>query len=192
LAVTSADNGIKILANAEGKHLLRAFESRAFENQRGPPEPAVSKAPGVNTMAAASAASGPPAGGPDRPDRSTATVSMAGPVMDGPNLIVGQNRPRDRGGNDHNGIDNNRPQQEQKPRVQEDLTDRGKSWKLTEIADSSQCRSTRLPDTLPASKISRLIYTNSGVALLALCSSAVHKLWKWARNERNLTGKVGI
>lgn len=59
------------------------------------------QAPGVNTMAAASAASGPPAGGPDRPDRSTTTVSMAGPVMDGPNLIVGQNRPRDRGGNDH-------------------------------------------------------------------------------------------
>ncbi|CAM6106427.1 unnamed protein product [Calypogeia fissa] len=190
LAVTSADNGIKILANAEGKHLLRAFETRAFENQRGPPEPTVSKAPGVNTMAAASAASGPPAGGPDRPDRSTATVSLAGPVMDGPNLIVGQNRPRDRGGNDHNGIDNNRPQQEQKPRVQEDLTERGKSWKLTEIADPSQCRSTRLPDTLPASKISRLIYTNSGVALLALCSSAVHKLWKWSRNERNLTGKA--
>lgn len=43
LAVTSADNGIKILANADGKHLLRAFENRAFENQRGPPEPAVSK-----------------------------------------------------------------------------------------------------------------------------------------------------
>lgn len=59
------------------------------------------QAPGVNAMAAASAASGPPAGGPDRPDRGTATVSMAGPVMDGPNLIVGQNRPRDRGGNDH-------------------------------------------------------------------------------------------
>ncbi|KAG6546023.1 hypothetical protein Mapa_012428 [Marchantia paleacea] len=205
LAVTSADNGIKILANSDGMRLLRAFESRAFENTRGPPEPAVSKAPGVNSMTAVSSVtSGPPVGGPDRPDRSTASATMAGPSMDGSNLIVGQARPRDRGGNDHvtlsnptnfprnadgNGVDNNRPP-EQKPRVPEDLTDRVKSWKLTEISDPGQCRSTRLPDTLPASKISRLIYTNSGVALLALCSSAVHKLWKWQRTERNLTGKA--
>jgi hypothetical protein len=52
-------------------------------------------------MTAASAASGPPAGGPDRPDRSASTVTMTGPVMDGSNLIVGQNRPRDRSSNDH-------------------------------------------------------------------------------------------
>ncbi|KAL2612905.1 hypothetical protein R1flu_024597 [Riccia fluitans] len=205
LAVTSADNGIKILANADGMRLLRAFETRAFENSRGPPEPAVSKGPGVNAMAAVSSVtSGPPVGGPDRPDRSNASAAMAGPSMDGSSLIVGQARPRDRGGNDHvslsnasnfqrnadgNGVDNNRPP-EQKPRVQEDLSDRVKSWKLTEITDLNQCRSTRLPDTLPASKISRLIYTNSGVALLALCSNAVHKLWKWQRTDRNVTGKA--
>lgn len=55
-----------------------------------------------------------------------------------------------------NGVDNNRPP-EQKPRVPEDLTDRVKSWKLTEISDPGQCRSTRLPDTLPASKVSNLV-----------------------------------
>ena len=38
----------------------------------------------------------------------------------------------------------------------------------------------------------RLLYTNSGVALLALASNAVHKLWKWQRTERNPSGKVGI
>lgn len=39
-------------------------------------------------------------------------------------------------------------------------------------------------------QVTRLIYTNSGVALLALASNALHKLWKWPRNERNPSGKV--
>ncbi|RWW37696.1 hypothetical protein BHE74_00057152, partial [Ensete ventricosum] len=36
----------------------------------------------------------------------------------------------------------------------------------------------------------RLLYTNSGLAVLALGSNAIHKLWKWTRNERNPSGKV--
>lgn len=39
-------------------------------------------------------------------------------------------------------------------------------------------------------QVTRLIYTNSGYAILALATNAVHKLWKWPRNERNPTGKV--
>ena len=39
-------------------------------------------------------------------------------------------------------------------------------------------------------QVMRLIYTNSGLALLALASSAVHKLWKWQKNDRNPSGKV--
>lgn len=39
-------------------------------------------------------------------------------------------------------------------------------------------------------QISRLIYTNSGNAILALASNAIHLLWKWQRNDRNSTGKV--
>lgn len=39
-------------------------------------------------------------------------------------------------------------------------------------------------------QVSRLIYTNAGIALLALASNAVHKLWKWQRSERNPSGKV--
>lgn len=35
-----------------------------------------------------------------------------------------------------------------------------------------------------------MIYTNSGLAILALASNAVHKLWKWQRNDRNLNPKV--
>ena len=36
------------------------------------------------------------------------------------------------------------------------------------------------------------MYTNSGLAILALASNAVHKLWKWQRNDRNITTKVLI
>lgn len=41
-------------------------------------------------------------------------------------------------------------------------------------------------------QISRLIYTNSGNAILALASNAIHLLWKWQRNDRNSSGKVYI
>lgn len=41
-------------------------------------------------------------------------------------------------------------------------------------------------------QVVRLLYTNSGLAVLALASNALHKLWKWQRNERNPSGKVRI
>ncbi|CAN6459524.1 unnamed protein product [Victoria cruziana] len=77
-----------------------------------------------------------------------------------------------------------------KPRVADDSLDKSKIWKLTEISEPTQCRSLRLPENLRASKISRLIYTNSGIALLALASNAFHLLWKWQRNDRNISGKA--
>lgn len=44
LAVTASDNGIKILANRDGLQMLRALEQqRAYDTNRVPPEPAVSK-----------------------------------------------------------------------------------------------------------------------------------------------------
>lgn len=48
-----------------------------------------------------------------------------------------------------------------------------------------------IPLILVDFQISRLIYTNSAFAILALAANAVHKLWKWPRNERHPTGKVG-
>ncbi|RWV90177.1 hypothetical protein BHE74_00044199 [Ensete ventricosum] len=38
-------------------------------------------------------------------------------------------------------------------------------------------------------QVVRLLYTNSGLGVLALGSNAIHKLWKWTRNERNPSGK---
>ena len=43
LAVTTNDNGIKILANTDGQRLLRMLESRTFEGSRGPPQQLNSK-----------------------------------------------------------------------------------------------------------------------------------------------------
>ncbi|GFZ11859.1 transducin family protein [Actinidia rufa] len=69
-----------------------------------------------------------------------------------------------------------------KPRIAEETNDKSKIWKLTEISDPSHCRSLKLPENLRVTKIARLIYTNSGNAILALASNAVHLLWKMAAN----------
>ncbi|GMN49960.1 hypothetical protein TIFTF001_019120 [Ficus carica] len=77
-----------------------------------------------------------------------------------------------------------------KPRIAEESNDKSKIWKLTEISEPSQCRSLRLQENMRVTKISRLIYTNSGNAILALASNAIHLLWKWQRSDRNSTGKA--
>jgi hypothetical protein len=41
-------------------------------------------------------------------------------------------------------------------------------------------------------QVVRLLYTNSGVGLLALGSNAIQRLWKWSRNEQNPSGKVCV
>ncbi|THU55287.1 hypothetical protein C4D60_Mb11t04990 [Musa balbisiana] len=38
--------------------------------------------------------------------------------------------------------------------------------------------------------VTRLLYTNSGVGLLALGSNAIQRVWKWSRNEQNPSGKA--
>ncbi|KAH9559782.1 hypothetical protein CY35_06G073900 [Sphagnum magellanicum] len=186
LAVTASDNGIKILANRDGLQLLRAFETpRPFDSNRAAPEPAVSKPLVGNALGVVSTQGGVGSSGGERP----AAGSIAGSGMDAATLNMGRVRPRDRVSNDHSGIEGNRPV-DTKPRIPDEVIERTRSWKMTEITDASQCRSTRLPDTLPLNKVSRLIYTNAGVALLALATNAVHKLWKWQRTDRNPTGKA--
>ncbi|KAL0354810.1 UNVERIFIED_CONTAM: Topless-related protein 4 [Sesamum radiatum] len=88
---------------------------------------------------------------------------------------------------EENGDGRNLP--DAKTRLSDEL-EKSKIWKLTEISEQSQLRSLRLPDSLLSVRIIRLIYTNSGGAILALAYNAVHKLWKWQRSERNVTGKA--
>ncbi|KAJ0014388.1 hypothetical protein Pint_21632 [Pistacia integerrima] len=76
-----------------------------------------------------------------------------------------------------------------KPRIADD-GDKVKSWKIPDVSDPSQMKALRLPNSIAPSKVVRLIYTNSGLALLALTARAVHKLWKWQRSERNPLGKA--
>lgn len=63
-------------------------------------------------------------------------------------------------------------------------------WNFSVTNDPSQCQSVRLPSEVTMNeKISRLIYTNSGSAILALAANGIHLLWKWSKTETNLTGK---
>ncbi|XP_058115708.1 protein TPR3-like isoform X2 [Magnolia sinica] len=117
--------------------------------------------PQVNPMAAVSAATST-----GLTDRGAPVVAMAGMNGDARNLV------------------------DVKPRITDESIEKSKIWKLTEINEPAQCRSLRLPENLRTSKISRLIYTNSGVALLALASNAIHLLWKWQRSDRNSSGKA--
>ncbi|XP_043694010.1 protein TOPLESS-RELATED PROTEIN 2-like isoform X3 [Telopea speciosissima] len=165
LAVTTSDNGIKILANSDGQRLVRMLESRTFEGSRGPSEPINPKPPIVNALGPVGNVSTALASPLDRPDRISPQVSLGslGPMDSSRTADV-------------------------KPRVTEDV-DKVKSWRLSDIVDSAQLKALRLPDPITTGKVVRLIYTNSGLAVLALASNAVHKLWKWQRTERNPSGK---
>ncbi|XP_024023610.1 topless-related protein 1 [Morus notabilis] len=61
---------------------------------------------------------------------------------------------------------------------------------LSEFEKSSQCQSLKLSAHVKANEISRLTYTNSGNAILALASNAIHLLWKWPQNEFNPNSKA--
>ncbi|XVE53578.1 hypothetical protein DITRI_Ditri03aG0014000 [Diplodiscus trichospermus] len=62
--------------------------------------------------------------------------------------------------------------------------------KIFQINSPSQSQSLQLSGFGKADKISRLIYTNAGNAILALSSNATHLLWKWPQNDLNLSGKA--
>ncbi|CAD5173037.1 protein TOPLESS-RELATED PROTEIN 2-like isoform X1 [Musa acuminata AAA Group] len=168
LAVTTSDNGIKILANGDGQRLVRLLEMRALENSRGASQQinANLKPQIVSALGTVSNVSSPIAATLERADRILPAVSMSSLAA----------------------MDNNRTA-DIKPKISDD-TDKIKNWKLVDIVDSANPRTLRLPDTLATStKVVRLLYTNSGLGVLALGSNAIHKLWKWTRTERNPSGK---
>ncbi|CAN1197959.1 Topless-related protein 3 [Linum perenne] len=190
LAVMTADNGFKILANGAGLRSLRAVENPPFEALRSPIESMNVKV-SVNFLGSSffcedlvfansyknlvlsyqpSVASG---------------VANVGPL----NLKVERSSPA-RPSPIQNGVDPVNRSVE-KPRPVEEVVEKSKPWQLTEIVEPSECRMVTLPDsTDTSSKVVRLLYTNSGVGILALGSNGIQKLWKWARNEQNPTGKA--
>ncbi|XWS20441.1 hypothetical protein CRYUN_Cryun31cG0101500 [Craigia yunnanensis] len=165
LAVSTNDNGIKILVNANGSRLLRSIENRALGCALDASRAAsatVAKGPIIGTLGASSSTTGTSIGIADRSAPMTAIVGLNGESRTLPDV---------------------------KPRVADEF-EKSKIWKLTEMNEPSQLRSLRLPDSLMPIRVVRMIYTNSGGAILALTDNAVHKLWKWQKNERNLTGKA--
>lgn len=164
LAVTTSDNGIKVLANTDGQRMLRMLESRAFEGSRALSDVNV-KPPIAGSLGPIPNISGSAPQIIERSDRTQQSMSIG-------NLAA---------------MESSRVP-DVKPRIAENM-DKIKSWKFSDIADSSQLKTLRLPDALSTSKVLRLLYTNSGLAVLALGSNAIHKLWKWQRNERNPSGK---
>ncbi|KAE8010286.1 hypothetical protein FH972_006670 [Carpinus fangiana] len=163
LAVTTAENGFKILANAAGLRSLRAIETPtpSFDALRSPIESASAKVTGSSAIT--------------NVNPVNCKVERSSPVRPSPIL---------------NGVDPTSRSME-KPRTVEDVTERTKPWQLSEIVDAVQCRLVTMPDSSDSSnKVVRLIYTNSGVGVLALGSNGVQKLWKWTRNEQNPSGKA--
>ncbi|XP_024167813.1 topless-related protein 1 isoform X2 [Rosa chinensis] len=63
-----------------------------------------------------------------------------------------------------------------------------KAWET--IERPSQCQSLQLCADVKRTKISKLIYTNAGDAILALTSNAIHLLWKWPQNDLSSSGKA--
>lgn len=67
-----------------------------------------------------------------------------------------------------------------------EASNRGKAWET--IERPSQCQSLQLCADVKKNKISKLIYTNAGDAILALASNAIHLLWKWPKIDLNSCG----
>ncbi|KAI3811192.1 hypothetical protein L1987_20910 [Smallanthus sonchifolius] len=161
LAVSTNDNGIKILANSDGIRVLKTMENRSSDASKVASSSAVKTSamttPGVTANATT---------GPSIMDRVTTTPPAAMMNSENQNLV-------------------------DRPGVGDEATDKSRIWKATEITEPSHCRFLRLPDnTSSAMRVARLIYTNSGLAVLALAANAVHKLWKWQKNDHNSTGKA--
>ncbi|XAR57038.1 hypothetical protein NMG60_11025039 [Bertholletia excelsa] len=130
LVVTTAENGLKVLANAEGLKSLKVLGRRSYE-----------------------------------------------PSRVGPSVVK-------------NEVDATARSMEN-ARDFEDVSDKNKPWVLAEIIDPVQCQAVTMPDGGDqVSKVSRLLYTNSGTGILALGSNGVQKLWKWNRSEQNPSGKA--
>ncbi|KAJ0264269.1 Topless-related protein 2 [Hirschfeldia incana] len=161
LAVSTADNGFKILANADGLRTLRAYEARSHEASKASIEMKVSTSAMVSALT-------PVVGKMEHMD--TSSPARPTPI---PNGIVAMSRSIE------------------KPRNLEAVVDKPKPLELTEIVDPTQCRQVTMPDSKDSvSKVARLLYTNSGVGVLALGANGVQRLWKWSRNEQNPTGKA--
>ncbi|GJY09593.1 topless-related protein 4-like protein isoform X1 [Tanacetum coccineum] len=159
LAVSIHANGIKILANPDGVKLLRTTDNSSFDPS-GVASTPVAKTSAMPTYGTASAS-----GGPSMPDKTPSMPPMTLMNSEKRNLV-------------------------DRPRIGDEAIDKSRMWKVTEISEPSQCLSSRLPDnTSSMMRVTNLVYTNSGLGVLALVANVVHKLRKWQKNDRNTSRK---
>ncbi|KAD3067863.1 hypothetical protein E3N88_35743 [Mikania micrantha] len=161
LAVSTNDNGIKILANSDGVKVLRAMENRSVDASRVASSSAVK-----NSAKTPSGASANATGGSSNMDIVTTVPPITNTNSENQNLA-------------------------DRPGIGDMVSDKSTNGKVTKISEPSHCGFLRLPDnTSSPMRVTRLMYTNSGLALLALVASAVHKLWKWPKSDHSSTGKA--
>ncbi|XP_044482412.1 topless-related protein 3-like isoform X6 [Mangifera indica] len=160
LAVTTADNGFKILTNALGHRSLRAVENPPFEALRGPIESAVK----VSANSAVSSVS-----------PVNCKVERSSPVR--PSPIINGVDPASRSMEKPRSVDD--VIDKAKPWQLAEIVDSGQC-RLVTLPESTES----------SCKAVRLLYTNSGGGILALGSNGVQKLWKWPRTEQNPSGKA--
>ncbi|XP_022892695.1 protein TPR3-like isoform X3 [Olea europaea var. sylvestris] len=61
---------------------------------------------------------------------------------------------------------------------------------ISKIVEVSRCRSLQLTSKVETKKIRRLLYTHAGNGILALAEDGIHLLWRWSKNDSNLSGKA--
>ncbi|CAI9782458.1 unnamed protein product [Fraxinus pennsylvanica] len=105
---------------------------------------------------------------------------------DDPEQVLKRTRPSGRS-NEH---EDSQSLVDWKSKVADESSEKSIIWKLKEVNDPSSCRSLRLPDSLVSTRVSRLMYANSGNVIMSLYANAVHKLWKWPKNYCNPTGEA--
>ncbi|GJZ97892.1 topless-related protein 4-like protein isoform X3 [Tanacetum coccineum] len=165
LAVSIHANGIKILANPDGVKLLRTTDNSSFDPS------GVASTPVAKVLSCTDVCNNHlwycyASGGPSMPDKTPSMPPMTLMNSEKRNLV-------------------------DRPRIGDEAIDKSRMWKVTEISEPSQCLSSRLPDnTSSMMRVTNLVYTNSGLGVLALVANAVHKLWKWPKNDRNTSGKA--
>ncbi|CAH9087442.1 unnamed protein product [Cuscuta europaea] len=120
LAVTTTDNGIKILANAVGMRSLRTTEAPPFEALRSPIEAASMKVSGSSVTALTPV---------------NCKVERCSPVRPSPI---------------HNGVDSMSRNMEKPRTLDDVVERTTKPWQLTEVVDPTQCRVVTMPESSDA------------------------------------------
>lgn len=172
LAVSTTDNGFKILATATSLRSLRPVETSTaaiFRSSRRPTEFKVSS--------------------------SSAAAIKNAIVPSGAEILRAWNSSLERNfaAGDSSTPRGDKPMSSkiEESRTLDGVAEKNKHRQLCEITHPVQCQQVTMPrGNSAANKVLRLVYTHSGVGLYALGSDGILTVWKWQSDERNPGGKA--